>query len=197
MNKNRYILALLLAFSVFSCKTIKVDELPNFKIVHNTIVSKFKPHADSSIDMKVLKEQYRKYPERWQLAFKFLAETNIDALKYGRYDLSDDVYVNYAKGKTKDLKDCKYERHEQWIDLQYMVDGEEYMGKNPDYERLKVIQAYNAKKDVALYQYDNKPLALATPENYFIFFPTEAHIPTVKVGEIKETRKLVVKIRYN
>lgn len=147
--------------------------------------------------MKVLKEQYKKHPERWQAAYKFLAETNFETLPYGRYDLSPDVYVNYTKGKTKDLKDCKYERHEQWIDLQYMFEGEEYMGSNRNWEKLRVIQPYNEKKDVALYEYDAKPLSLATSKNYFIFFPTEAHIPTVKVGEIKETRKVVVKIKYN
>lgn len=197
MKKHTFICGALIALSIISCKSIKNSDTPNFKITHNTIVSKFKPHVDPSVDMKVLKEQYEKYPERWQAAYKFLAETNFETLPYGRYDLSPDVYVNYAKGKTKDLKDCKYERHEQWIDLQYMFEGEEYMGSNRNWEKLKVIQPYNEKKDVALYEYDGKKLSLATPKNYFIFFPTEAHIPTVKVGEVKETRKVVVKIKYN
>ncbi|MFD1628412.1 YhcH/YjgK/YiaL family protein [Pseudopedobacter beijingensis] len=197
MNRKQYILSVFFIWGIFGCTSKRIDTPPNFKIAHHTIISKFKPQVDPSVDIKVLKEQYQKYPERWETAFKFLAETNLDTLKYGRYDLSNDVYVNYSKGKTKDLKDCKYERHQQWIDLQYMVEGEEYMGKNAAYNQLKVIQPYNEKKDVALYEYDGKPLALANPQNYFIFFPTEAHIPTVKVGEIKETRKLVIKIRYN
>ena len=197
MKRNYWEFYIMLALVLASCKTTRNNSEPNFDISRHGIVSKFKAQVDPSVDIKILKDQYKKYPDRWETAYKFLGETNLDSLPYGTYHLNDDVYVKYAKGITKDLKDCKYERHERWIDLQYMVEGEEYMGKNTNYKQLKVMQPYNEKKDVELFEYDGKPLKLANPKNYFIFFPTEAHIPTVCVGEIKETRKLVVKIKYN
>jgi biofilm protein TabA len=37
----------------------------------------------------------------------------------------------------------------------------------------------------------------ATPEKFFIFFPSDIHRPSVKIGENKVVRKVVVKVRID
>jgi YhcH/YjgK/YiaL family protein len=38
---------------------------------------------------------------------------------------------------------------------------------------------------------------VATPDKFFIFFPSDIHRPSVKVGENKIVRKVVVKVRID
>ncbi|MFA5820146.1 MAG: YhcH/YjgK/YiaL family protein, partial [Bacteroidales bacterium] len=37
----------------------------------------------------------------------------------------------------------------------------------------------------------------ATPDKFFIFFPSDAHRPGLKVGENSQVRKVVVKVKVD
>lgn len=167
------------------------------KVEQNTIISNFNPRPDSSINFVELRKHYEKFPNRWDATFKFLIDSNLDSLPLGRNDFGEDVYAVISKYTTKDLEHVYYESHEKYIDLQYIISGEEYIGLTCHTAVLKVISPYNENKDIEFYDYDGGDLLLAKPDRYFIFFPHDIHKPCIKVDDKSEVKKIVIKIRYN
>lgn len=169
----------------------------HLQIDQTGIQSDFKPQPDASISLTDLAAHYQVHPERWDIAFKFLTENNLEELPLGRIDLSDDVFINIAEYTTNNLEDSFYESHYKNIDIQYVIKGEETIGVNRAIPSLEVSRPYDEEKDYILYKNDGKgDIRYAVPDNYFIFFPADAHMPNVKAKENSLVRKLVVKIKY-
>lgn len=165
-------------------------------ITSNTINSGFSARPDSSVNFEAIYKHFQKHPERWKIAFKFLSELDKITLRKGRTNLSTDVYYTYNEYTTKDLEKVNYESHKQYIDIQYLIEGEEYIGHTND-NSLPVIKPYNEKKDITFYDYDGRNLLHATPERYFIFFPEDIHKPSIKVKDNTLVKKIVVKIKMD
>jgi YhcH/YjgK/YiaL family protein len=151
---------------------------------------------DTSIDKKALEEHYKQFPERWEIAFKFLSEMDTSNLPFSRTYLSKDVYVFIDdEYLTKNEEDALYESHKDYIDIQHMIKGEEYIGLTRD-SNLIVSSSYNKEKDITFYKYDGGKKLLATPENFYVFFPKDIHRPCMKISNNKLVKKIVIKIRY-
>ena len=167
------------------------------QIDQDGIKTDFTPQPDASISLTDLTEHYSKHPERWDIAFKFLIENELSELPLGRIDLNDDVFINIAEYTTNNLEDSVYESHYKHIDIQYIIKGEEHIGVNRNIPGLEITKPYDEEKDYILYKNDgNGDMRYANPDNYFIFFPADAHMPNVKASENSLVRKLVVKIKY-
>lgn len=165
-------------------------------ITDSSIVSVFSALPDKSIDMEQLKEHYRKFPERWNTAFRFLAEMNTTNLQLGRTDLSEDVYFSYSEYSTEKSEDRYYESHKQYIDIQYLISGKEYIGITRD-KNLKIFKPYNKEKDIVFYEYHGGEMLFADHQRYFIFFPDDIHKPCIQAGEKSQVKKIVIKIKIN
>jgi len=50
------------------------------------------------------------------------------------------------------------------------------------------------EKDIAFVKGENQAEVLLNGKNFALFFPEEVHLPLLKVGEIKEIKKVVFKI---
>lgn len=175
---------------------VSTENTNYLSIKGNTIVSLFKAKPDNSIDMEQWKEHYRKFPERWNTAFKFLAEMDISKLQFGRENLSEDVYCTYSEYYTEKVEDRYYESHKDYIDIQYLVSGEEYIGLTHE-PNLKILKDYDKDKDIMFYLYDKGELLFADSQRYFIFFPNDIHKPCIQVEEKSLVKKIVIKIKMN
>ncbi len=175
----------------------KISNMAPLTIENNEIKTLFSATPDSSIDIAQLRKHYEQYPERWETAFKFLSEVDTSKLEFGRIDLSEDVYANFAEYTTQDIEGSVYESHKDYIDIQYVVSGQEYIALNNDTASLTVTKTYDKEKDYMNYAYDGAEMLLANNSRYFIFFPTDAHMPCIKVNEKGKVKKLVVKVKYN
>ncbi|NLO71286.1 MAG: DUF386 domain-containing protein [Porphyromonadaceae bacterium] len=164
-------------------------------INEETITSPFAARPDASIDFETLKTHYQKHPERWETAFKFLSEIGSLELEQGRMDLSEDVFYTYSEYVTKNEEDAYYESHEQYIDIQYLIEGEEYIQLTRD-TSIPIKTSYDKSKDIVFYESEMGQLLLATPEQYFIFFPQDIHKPCIKKNERGLVKKIVVKVKY-
>lgn len=117
-------------------------------------------------------------------------------MPFGRTYLSNDVYVSIGdEYLTKNEEDALYESHKDYIDIQHMIKGEEYIGLTRD-SNLIVSSSYNKEKDITFYKYDGGEKLLATPENFYVFFPKDIHRPCMKISNNKLVKKIVIKIRY-
>jgi YhcH/YjgK/YiaL family protein len=166
------------------------------KITQQTIECNFDAKPDVSINIIKVKEHFTKYPERWTTVFKFLEETDLKTLDPGRIDLSEDVFMAVGEYETKNREDVLFESHEKYIDLQYVISGEELIGLTNDHT-IKITTPYSSVKDITFYEFDGGKLLPASPENYFIFFPEDIHQPGVTAKQKSRVKKLVFKVKVD
>jgi YhcH/YjgK/YiaL family protein len=149
-----------------------------------------KPHT--SINTSELEKQYRIYPRLWDTAFAFLNSRDLGSLAPGKYPLiGDSVFVSVTLGPGKEFENTNWESHRNYIDIQYVAAGKESIGVMP-VKSAVVTKPYDAAKDAANYSGEGS-FFTAEPGVFFIFFPSDAHRPGIKVEE-GDVRKVVVKV---
>ena len=151
------------------------------------------PYAD--IDKKEFESQYEKNKAWWDLAFKYLKETNLETVAPGKYSLDEgNVSVSVTEGPDKPFEKTNWESHQKMIDIQYIVKGKEKIGVAP-LSKTTITNPYEEKKDVANYKAEGK-FYVAEPGVMYIFFPNDAHRPSIKVDGYDVVKKVVIKVRY-
>lgn len=153
---------------------------------------KLNPHK--SVNKEEFARQYRLNKSYWDQAFAFLKNHDLNALAKGKYPIDgDNVFASVTIDSSKDFKNTNWESHRNYVDLQYVINGEEKIGVSP-VSRATVTNQYNDKKDAANYSVEGKFYS-ATPGTFFIFFPSDAHRPNITPGGNKPVKKLVIKVK--
>lgn len=113
----------------------------------------------------------------------------------GRYDLrGDKMYVNVMELDAKSLDEQIAEKHESYIDLQYLIEGEETIGWSPLHEDQEPFQPYDREGDYALYMPQRDEVLLQLKAGMFaVFFPHDIHRPGMGMKSAR-IRKAVIKI---
>jgi YhcH/YjgK/YiaL family protein len=149
---------------------------------------------DKTINIQEFAWQYHQNQKYWDEAFAFLKSHDLKTLAKGKYPIdSNFVYATVTEDPSKDMDKTGWESHRKYVDLQYVIDGEEKIGVFP-VAKAQVIKEYDETKDVANYAADG-PLQTASPTVFFLFFPTDAHRPNITPGGNKVVKKIVIKIR--
>ena len=152
---------------------------------------------DESVNQREFARLYYQNPDRWNKAFKFLSEQNLAGLEKGRYELEGaDLFVNVDEYVTRNEEDVLFEVHKKYADIQVLISGEEKIGVLP-LKNTTVSIPYNEEKDIMFLTADAENYRNAEPGKFFLFFPEDAHRPTVKASENTNVRKVVVKVRIN
>lgn len=152
---------------------------------------------DESVNRKEFARLYFQNPERWNKAFQFLSGQNPADLEIGRYELEGaDLFVNVDEYVTRNEENVLFEAHKKYADIQVLVSGEEKIGVLPLAETTVKIP-YDEEKDIMFLTAEGENYRNAAPGTFFLFFPDDAHRPTVKVTENIQVRKIVVKVRIN
>lgn len=136
---------------------------------------------------------YAATDEKIALCLAYAPKLNKDT-PCGRYVLSDDVYVNVMSYAPKPVEEAVAETHLVYADLQLILEGAEWMGC-ADVASLVSLSAYDAQKDIALWNQKDIPLLPMRKGTWALFMPGEPHAPSLKMqnGTVK---KAVFKIRY-
>jgi biofilm protein TabA len=154
---------------------------------------KLKPHP--TINQQEFARQYAINKTYWDKAFAFLKDSNLIAMPVGRHPIdADNVFALITENPTKDYDSTQWESHRNFIDLHYVISGEEKIG-DCSVTKLSVTKPYDASKDVINYSGEGK-LYDATPETFFLFFPSDGHRPGITPGGKKTDKKIVINIRY-
>jgi YhcH/YjgK/YiaL family protein len=153
---------------------------------------------DASINRKEFAIAYFKNKERWDKAFAFLKNNDLSKIEVKRYDIEgENVFAPITEYLTKNEEDAKFEAHKKYIDIQYVISGVEQMSVAPMSMKKDEVTPYDATKDVEFMTVSQSSSYKATPERFFIFFPSDIHRPSVKVGENSQVRKVVVKVKVD
>jgi YhcH/YjgK/YiaL family protein len=153
---------------------------------------------DRSINRAYFAKAYYQNKDRWNRAFSFLKSNDLATLELKRYDLDgDNLYAMVSAYMTKNPEDAKFEAHRQYIDIQYVVSGSEWIGIAPRASQDSILQQYDATKDIELLSLKQGMTVRAAQDRFFIFFPDDAHMPGLKAEANAPVRKVVVKIRID
>lgn len=126
---------------------------------------------------------------------RFLAETDFSELPDQRVELSgDDVYAFLQSYETKPVNDTP-EAHRKYIDIQYLVEGEELVGVGPLEEMTEEVEAH-PERDIWLYHGPTENLTIGRGR-FLVLWPGDAHAPCIARGKPQHCRKCVVKVRVN
>jgi YhcH/YjgK/YiaL family protein len=136
---------------------------------------------------------YRSISPRMAQALDFLQKTDFTTLAPGKHPLDGDkVYALVLALETKPKKVAFWEAHRKYIDVQYLFEGVERMGR-ADLQALKLDGDYLAEKD--LQKLKGSGDFFTVPAGTFaIFWPNDGHMPDVAVKEPQPVKKVVVKV---
>ncbi|MCP4644176.1 MAG: DUF386 domain-containing protein [bacterium] len=131
--------------------------------------------------------------ERMEKAFAWL-EAMDDDIADARYDIDgDNIYCMVQTYETRPLEGHKFEAHRQYTDIQYILKGEEKILWAPQPE-LTVTDPY--EPDAELYALIPNATELVLKQGRFsVFYPRDAHAPSLTLKKKSTVRKAVVKIR--
>jgi biofilm protein TabA len=116
----------------------------------------------------------------------------------GRHDIEgEDLFVRVSDNVGKPAEELKFERHELYMDLQYVVRGIELMQTAPT-DVLKPLTVYDQLGDCQFFSTQGMISDHVVAAGHFaVFFPKEAHRPScLYQGHAGPVKKLVFKIRY-
>ena len=135
---------------------------------------------------------YNSINERIAKGFDFLRTTDLDSLPSGKHDIDGDtIFALVQEYQTKPFNECKLESHKKYIDIQYVIRGEEMMGVTTQ-NNQKIIEV-NEEKDYTFYE-GTTSLVLVSKGMFTIFFPDDLHQPCVQTESAAEVKKVVIKV---
>jgi len=132
--------------------------------------------------------------ERINKAFAYLKETDFSKMELGKYEIDgENIYALVNEYNTKDESEGKLEAHKKYIDVQFVAKGSELMGFAP-LENQTVIDPYNDQNDITFLN-GEKSFTQVNEGMFAIFFPTDVHLPGIKVNEKSYVKKVVIKVK--
>ena len=133
-----------------------------------------------------------------QKALDFIKDARIHELQPGRIEIDgDQVYASIQVYETHPpLEEVRFEVHRKYIDIQYVASGEEVMGWAPA-SILRDTTAYDPGKEMwfgTLRANEMTPVRV-TAGQAAVFFPEDAHAPTIACSKPVKVKKILVKVR--
>jgi len=136
---------------------------------------------------------YHNLVEGLDAAFEYLQSHNLKDLPAGKHEVDGgNVFALVQDYETKPADECFFERHEKYIDVQYVVYGSELIGYAPLLEQ-EVVEEFNKEHDYGLHK-GAASFVKVDAGMFAIFFPGDLHMPGTAAKAAK-VRKIVVKVK--
>jgi YhcH/YjgK/YiaL family protein len=127
--------------------------------------------------------------------FDYLVNTDLQGLAPGKYEIDGEkLFAIVQEYETLDTAGEQMESHKKYIDIQYMISGQELVG-HALLNGQKPSKAYETDTDFMLFGSAPSFFSLMAQGTFMIFFPTDLHMPCIKAGEPANVKKVVVKVR--
>lgn len=129
-------------------------------------------------------------------AIEYLKKTDFSCMENSRYDIDgNSVFVSVSETYTRLKSDVRLESHVKYIDIHYVISGQEIITFCLKNEKSQVAEDLLDVKDVLLYKdIENEFEVVLNPGMYAVFFPNDLHRPRCSNGEIGKVRKALIKV---
>ena len=136
--------------------------------------------------------------ERLQKALAYVAETDFSKIENGEYEIDGrNVFARVNTYETEPKAERKPEKHNDYIDVQFVAQGNETIWYTPLTGDCVEIENKAAKDDVIFYADPaEKNCAVLNAGDFAIFFPWELHRPNCSTEKNASlVPKIVVKVK--
>jgi YhcH/YjgK/YiaL family protein len=135
---------------------------------------------------------YKNIGERISKSFEYIRTTDLKTLPAGKYPIDgENIFALVSEYKTKSEQEGKLEAHRKYIDVQYVIEGEELMGYVP-LGNQQILEPYKEENDIVFFTGD-KSFTKVSEGMFAIFFPEDVHMPGIMTKESSPVKKLVIK----
>jgi len=127
-------------------------------------------------------------------AFRYLTDTDFTQVAKGKYEIDGtDVIAIVNEYDTVPASGEQMEAHKKYIDVQYIVSGEELIGHDL-LQGQSPSKAYDETSDYWLFGEAPSFFSKLEQGMFAIFFPTDLHMPNIRVKEATPVKKVVMKV---
>lgn len=138
-------------------------------------------------------KEYAGISPRLYQGLQLLTCTNFSALADGRHEVDgDNLFFSLQSYESKPINDTP-EAHREYIDIQFLIQGQEKIGVAPLEDMTEEIEA-RPESDIWFYHGDVDEITLSG-NRFAVFFPGDAHAPCIAINQPEPCRKCVVKVR--
>ncbi len=154
--------------------------------------------------LSVVKEQVDSV--KFQKAFEYLEQvlkeetvenrrlSSLPINAFEKVDLDENNFALEQVYNSKNREDCFFESHRQYIDVQFILEGEEII-EVTNINNLTIDFEYNNEMDLLKYKStSNSSIIKLKKGDIAIFYPEDAHMPCVKLDKSIKVVKTVVKV---
>ncbi len=127
-------------------------------------------------------------------ALRYLQTTDFAAMPKDKYLLNGELL--FAIVNTYDTVDPlheKMEAHKKYVDVQFIVQGEESIG-HAVMKDQSIAKAYSETDDYFLVHEPPCFFSKLTPGMFAIFYPTDLHAPNLHTHQMHFVKKVVMKV---
>jgi len=108
----------------------------------------------------------------------------------------EDMYARQMAVKTKRKEEQPAEKHEQYLDIHYVIQGEELIGWKRDDGMCSPVQPYDKDDDYALYgELPGEMMIKLTPGMFIVLQPEDIHRPCLTESSASDLKKVVIKVK--
>ena len=146
----------------------------------------------------VSKDEQKGYSAALMKALAFLRAQDFRNMPEGRHEIDGDkIFALISRYTTRPQAECAPEAHRKFVDVQYVADGEEFLGWCPMSPDLVEMEPYDEARDIIFYRaLIPESSILLKAGSYAVLYPEDVHRPGVSVLDEypADVTKVVVKI---
>jgi YhcH/YjgK/YiaL family protein len=139
---------------------------------------------------------YSNISSNLKAALNYMQNNDLNSFENGRFEIADgNVTVIIKKGyNTKEEEQCKWESHQKYIDIQYLLEGQEQIGYCKTLD-MEVKVPYDEETDKILYHNCDKHFKTKLePGDFIILFPDDSHKTLIAGDKVTTNNKAVIKV---
>ena len=133
--------------------------------------------------------------KKFRVAFEFLKRKDLAELPVGWIELDEGVRASIQHYDSFRWDANRFETHEKFFDVQYVIEGMELCGVCDRSELGTVAVPYNQEGDITFYE---EPMHYGTvflkAGDFIVLGPEDAHKPRCAVSESIPIKKVVIKV---
>ncbi len=128
-------------------------------------------------------------------AIEYIRSLDKTILYPGKYNVNEYFYYSVQEYTTKPEDECVLESHREYIDIQWIVEGEEAFAIS-DVSRLVLEKEYDDVKDVMFWKpKQDMTKVILKAGTYIVLYPNDAHMGRINTIEKHYIKKIIGKVK--
>lgn len=127
-------------------------------------------------------------------ALNYMKEKDFSKEEKGVHEVEGkELYYVVAEYDTKDLEKGFWESHKKYIDIHYMLNGQEKL-MYANFENVEIEKDYNENDDAYILKGESEGEVVLKEGCFMLCFPEDVHMTGIKVNSSEPIRKIIFKV---